>query len=42
MRIDFELSEPTQLDAIVGAIKGIDAVYDAFRVLPGAGSRTSR
>ena len=42
MRIDFELSEPTQLDAIVGAIKGIDAVYDAFRVLPGAASRSSR
>ena len=35
MRLDFELSDPTQLDRIVAAIRGIDAVYDAFRLLPG-------
>jgi GTP pyrophosphokinase len=36
MKIDFELSEPSQLDRIVAAIRGIDAVYDAFRILPGS------
>jgi GTP pyrophosphokinase len=38
MKIDFELSEPSQLDRIVAAIRGIDAVYDSFRVLPGSAS----
>ncbi len=40
MRIDFELSDATQLESIVSSVKGIDSVYDAYRVLPGAEART--
>jgi GTP diphosphokinase / guanosine-3',5'-bis(diphosphate) 3'-diphosphatase len=36
MRLDFELSEPTQIDRITAAVRGLDGVYDAFRVLPGS------
>jgi GTP pyrophosphokinase len=42
MRLDFELSDPTQLDRIVANIRGIDAVYDAFRVLPGSAATGAR
>ncbi len=41
MKIDFELSDATQLDRIVAAVRGIDAVYDAFRVLPGGTARVT-
>jgi GTP pyrophosphokinase len=37
MRFDFELADPAHLDSLLGAIKRIDAVYDAYRVLPGKG-----
>jgi GTP pyrophosphokinase len=37
LRFEFELSDASQLDAIVSAVKGIDSVYDAYRVLPGGG-----
>ncbi|MDZ7733420.1 MAG: TGS domain-containing protein [Acidimicrobiia bacterium] len=37
LRFEFELSDPSQLDAMVSAIKGIDSVYDAYRVLAGGG-----
>ncbi len=39
MRLDFELSEPSQIEAIVSLIKHIDSVYDAYRILPGAATR---
>ena len=37
MRFEFELSEVGHLDSLLAAIKDIDSVYDAYRVLPGAG-----
>ena len=36
MRFDFELADPSHLDAVLRTIKNIDAVYDAYRILPGA------
>ena len=38
MRFDFELADPAHLDSLLAAIKRIDSVYDAYRVLPGKGS----
>ena len=38
MRFDFELGDPSHLDSLISTIKGIDSVYDAYRVLPGEGS----
>jgi GTP diphosphokinase / guanosine-3',5'-bis(diphosphate) 3'-diphosphatase len=32
---DFELADPGHLDSILKAIKRIDSVYEAYRVLPG-------
>jgi GTP pyrophosphokinase len=37
MRFDFELADPAHLDSLMAAIKRIDSVYDAYRVLPGKG-----
>ncbi len=36
MRFEFELAHPGHLDAVIRTIKGIDGVYDAYRLLPGA------
>jgi GTP pyrophosphokinase len=36
LRFDFELADPSHLESILGAVKRIDSVYDAYRVLPGA------
>jgi len=41
MRFDFELADPNHLDAIIRTIKTIDAVYDAYRIVPGGGSRNN-
>jgi guanosine-3',5'-bis(diphosphate) 3'-pyrophosphohydrolase len=38
MRFDFELGDPSHLDSVISAIKRIDGIYDAARVLPGSGS----
>ena len=35
MRFEFELGDPNHLDAVLRMIKGIDAVYDAYRIVPG-------
>ncbi len=35
MRFDFELGDPSHLDSVLGSIKEIDGIYDAYRVLPG-------
>ena len=35
-RFEFELADPGHLESILGAIKRVDSVYDANRVLPGA------
>ena len=37
MRFDFELGDPSHLESVIGTIKQIDSVYDAYRVLPGKG-----
>lgn len=36
MRFDFELGDPSHLDSLISIVKGIDSVYDAYRVVPGA------
>jgi GTP diphosphokinase / guanosine-3',5'-bis(diphosphate) 3'-diphosphatase len=36
LRFDFELADPSHLDSILAAVKRVDSVYDAARVLPGA------
>ncbi len=38
MRFEFELADPAHLDSLLGSVKRIDSVYDAYRVLPGRGS----
>jgi GTP pyrophosphokinase len=37
MRFDFELADPSHLESLLGTVKRIDSVYDAYRVLPGKG-----
>ena len=37
-RFDFELADPSHLDSILQAIQRVDSVYEAYRVLPGAGA----
>ncbi|CAN5504126.1 RelA/SpoT family protein [soil metagenome] len=36
MRFDFELGDPAHLSEVLGTIRGIDGVYESYRVLPGA------
>ena len=38
MRFDFELADPAHLESLLTAIKRIDSVYDAYRILPGRGA----
>jgi GTP pyrophosphokinase len=35
LRFDFELADPSHLDSILAAVKRVDSVYEAARVLPG-------
>ncbi|MCB0995416.1 MAG: bifunctional (p)ppGpp synthetase/guanosine-3',5'-bis(diphosphate) 3'-pyrophosphohydrolase [Acidimicrobiales bacterium] len=37
MRFEFELGDASHLEALIGRIKRIDSVYDAYRVVPGKG-----
>jgi len=37
MRFEFELGDPSHLEAILSGLRRIDSVYDAYRVLPGGG-----
>jgi GTP pyrophosphokinase len=39
-RFDFELADPGHLESIVAGIKRVDSVYEAYRMLPGAGVQT--
>ncbi len=39
LRFDFELADPGHLDSILKAVKRVDSVYDAYRLLPGAASK---
>ena len=36
MRFEFEFANPSYLDAVIRTIKGVDSVYDAYRLIPGA------
>ena len=38
MRFEFEFANPGYVDAVLRTIKSIDSVYDAYRLLPGAGA----
>jgi guanosine-3',5'-bis(diphosphate) 3'-pyrophosphohydrolase len=35
MRFEFELADPAHLDSLLAALKHVDGVYDAYRVVPG-------
>ncbi len=35
LRFDFELADPSHLDAVLRSVKRVEAVFDAYRVLPG-------
>jgi len=37
MRFEFELADPGHLDSLLSTIRGIDSVYEAYRVVPGQG-----
>jgi GTP pyrophosphokinase len=39
MRFEFEMGDPSHLDAVIRTIRSIDGVYDAFRAVPGAAKR---
>jgi GTP diphosphokinase / guanosine-3',5'-bis(diphosphate) 3'-diphosphatase len=38
MRFEFELADPSHLDSLLATLRGIDSVYDAYRVVPGKGA----
>jgi GTP pyrophosphokinase len=38
MRFEFELADPNHLESVLRMIKNIDAVYDAYRIVPGGQS----
>src|SRR5947209_578234 len=35
LRFDFELGDPSHLESLLGTLKRVDSVFDAYRVLPG-------
>ena len=36
LRFDFELADPSHLDALLKSVKRVESVFDAYRVLPGS------
>ena len=36
MTFDIELADPAHLDGLLGSLKALDGVFDAYRLLPGA------
>jgi GTP pyrophosphokinase len=38
MRFECELADSAHLDSLLGAIRQLEGVYDAYRLLPGRGS----
>jgi len=38
MRFEFELADPEHLEHVVSALRRVDSVYDAYRLLPGKGA----
>jgi GTP pyrophosphokinase len=41
MRFEFELADPAHLDSVLTALRQLDSVYDAYRLLPGGGTPSS-
>ncbi len=41
LRFDFELADPSHLESLLGTLKRVDSVFDAYRLLPGHGNGTS-
>ncbi|MEA2931368.1 MAG: diphosphokinase / guanosine-3,5-bis(diphosphate) 3-diphosphatase, partial [Actinomycetota bacterium] len=39
LRFEFELADPSHLESVLATVKRVESVYDAYRVLPGAGPR---
>ncbi|HEV2361705.1 MAG TPA: bifunctional (p)ppGpp synthetase/guanosine-3',5'-bis(diphosphate) 3'-pyrophosphohydrolase, partial [Acidimicrobiales bacterium] len=37
MRFEFELADPAHLESLLAALRRLDSVYDAYRILPGKG-----
>jgi guanosine-3',5'-bis(diphosphate) 3'-pyrophosphohydrolase len=37
MRFEFELADPAHLESLLNALKRVDSVYDAYRIVPGRG-----
>jgi len=38
LRFDFELGDPSHLESLLGTLKRVDSVFDAYRMLPGHGN----
>ena len=36
MRFGFEFADPAHLESMLTAVRNVESVYDAFRVLPGS------
>ena len=36
MQFEFELADVSQLDSVLSSLYGVESVYDAYRILPGA------
>jgi GTP pyrophosphokinase len=41
LRFEFELADPGHLDSLIAALKRVDSVYDATRVMPGTARAVS-
>jgi guanosine-3',5'-bis(diphosphate) 3'-pyrophosphohydrolase len=41
LRFDFELADPSHLESLLGTLKRVDSVFDAYRLLPGHGNGSS-
>jgi GTP diphosphokinase / guanosine-3',5'-bis(diphosphate) 3'-diphosphatase len=41
LRFDFELGDPSHLESLLGTLKRVDSVFDAYRMLPGHGNGRS-
>ena len=39
MQFEFELADVSQLDSVLSSVLGVEAVYDAYRVVPGGNGR---
>ncbi len=39
MRFGFDLAEPSHLDSILGSVRQLDGVYNAYRLIPGHAAR---